>query len=306
MEENEQLRLPIDDDGDYNDGLDSIEKRLAMEIDKEFTDELQMEENIVEALLFAKGNSVSIEEIKTALDCGEKPARKAIERLIEKYERRRGGIMIQTVGNHYQMTTNPECFDGLIRVAKHPKKPVLSDIVMETLAIIAYKQPVTKAEIERVRGVSSDHAVNKLVEYGLAYEVGRLNAPGRPALFATTEEFLRRFGVSSLDNLPDLNPEMEDEIKKEVNDEVIDIMGAPEPDSEAAGGESEDNAEETDTAVKNDGDNTNSVNGEAKSDDEEAFAKDAETKSDVNNDEVTVTEVKTDAANAGSSDTTVG
>ncbi|MBO6310920.1 MAG: SMC-Scp complex subunit ScpB [Oribacterium sp.] len=221
MNDVEQLRLPID-----GDQLSEKERKLAKEIDKEFTDELQMEENIIEALLFAKGNSVSLEEIKTALDCGEKPALKALNRLIKKYEERHGGIIIQTVGNHYQMTTNPECFDGLIRVAKHPKKPVLSDIVMETLAIIAYKQPVTKAEIERVRGVSSDHAVNKLVEYGLAYEVGRLNAPGRPALFATTEEFLRRFGVSSLDNLPNLNPEMEDEIKKEVNEEVIDIMGA--------------------------------------------------------------------------------
>ena len=80
-------------------------------------------------------------------------------------------------------------------------------------------------EIERIRGVSSDHAVNRLVEYGLAYEVGRLNAPGRPALFATTEEFLRRFGVSSIQELPDLNPEVEAEIKQEVHDEVVDIMG---------------------------------------------------------------------------------
>ncbi|MBE6002986.1 MAG: SMC-Scp complex subunit ScpB [Lachnospiraceae bacterium] len=225
MSKNEQLRLPIDDDLE----LDSIEKKLAMEIDREFNDELTQEENIVEALLYTKGNSVSLEEIKTALDCGERPAKKAIERLMKKYEERKGGIIIQMVANHYQMATNPECFDALIRVAKHPKKPVLTDIIMETLAIIAYKQPVTKAEIERVRGVSSDHAVNKLVEYGLAYEVGRLNAPGRPALFATTEEFLRRFGISSLDNLPDLNPEMEEEIKKEVNEEVVDIMGAAQP-----------------------------------------------------------------------------
>ena len=246
MNDVEQLRLPID-----GDQLSEKERKLAKEIDKEFTDELQMEENIIEALLFAKGNSVSLEEIKTALDCGEKPALKALNRLVKKYEERHGGIIIQTVGNHYQMTTNPECFDGLIRVAKHPKKPVLSDIVMETLAIIAYKQPVTKAEIERVRGVSSDHAVNKLVEYGLAYEVGRLNAPGRPALFATTEEFLRRFGVSSLDNLPNLNPEMEDEIKKEVNEEVIDIMGAaPTTNQEEVKPEQQDNADESQAPVQ--------------------------------------------------------
>ena len=238
MGNNEQLRLPIDDDE-----LDSIEKKLALEIDKEFTDELEYEEKIIEALLYTKGDSVSLEEIKTALDCGEKPAKKAVERLMKKYEQRNGGIIIQMVSNHYQMATNPDCFDALIRVAKHPKKPVLTDIIMETLAIIAYKQPVTKAEIERVRGVSSDHAVNKLVEYGLAYEVGRLNAPGRPALFATTEEFLRRFGISSLDNLPNLNPEMEDEIKREVNEEVVDIMGAAQPE-ENTEGNTEGNTEE--------------------------------------------------------------
>ena len=83
---------------------------------------------------------------------------------------------------------------------------------METLSIIAYKQPSTKMEIEKIRGVKSDHAVNRLIEYNLVYEVGRLDAPGRPALFATREEFLRRFGVGSTQDLPDLNPEQAGEI----------------------------------------------------------------------------------------------
>ena len=152
-------------------------------------------------------------------------AQDAVERLIAKYEERKGGMVIRRLEKRYQMAADPDCYPALIRVAKQPKKPVLTDVVMETLSIIAYKQPVTKAEIERIRGVSSDHAVNRLVEYGLAYEVGRLNAPGRPALFATTEEFLRRFGVSSIQELPDLNPEVEEEIKQEVHDEVVDIMG---------------------------------------------------------------------------------
>lgn len=97
-------------------------------------------------------------------------------------------------------------YENLIKVASAPKKQVLTDVVLETLSIIAYKQPVTKLEIEKIRGVKSDHAVNRLIEYNLVYEVGRLDAPGRPALFATTEEFLRRFGVGSTKDLPVINP----------------------------------------------------------------------------------------------------
>ena len=93
-------------------------------------------------------------------------------------------------------------------------------MVLETLSIIAYKQPITKIEIEQIRGVKSDHAVNRLIEYNLVYEVGRLDAPGRPALFATTEEFLRRFGVGSMEELPVIDPEQLDEFKLEVEEEL--------------------------------------------------------------------------------------
>jgi segregation and condensation protein B len=97
-------------------------------------------------------------------------------------------------------------------------------VILETLSIVAYKQPVTKAEITRIRGVASDHAVNRLVEYGLIAEVGRLDAPGRPALFATTEEFLRRFGVGSTTDLPTMKPEQEAEIAQEVQEEMQDYF----------------------------------------------------------------------------------
>lgn len=212
-------------EGDASIGLDAETQKLAEEIDQEFSADLLEEERIVEALLFTMGRSVGLDEIATALNAGKKIAQDAVERLIAKYEERKGGMVIRRLEKRYQMAADPACYPALIRVAKQPKKPVLTDVVMETLSIIAYKQPVTKAEIERIRGVSSDHAVNRLVEYGLAYEVGRLNAPGRPALFATTEEFLRRFGVSSIQELPDLNPEVEAEIRQEVHDEVVDIMG---------------------------------------------------------------------------------
>ena len=105
-------------------------------------------------------------------------------------------------------------------MAKQPKKYVLTEVLLETLSIIAYRQPVTKLEIEKIRGVKSDHAVNKLIEYELVEEVGRLDAPGRPVLFGTTEEFLRRFGVKSLEELPGLNPEQVEDLKAEAEDEA--------------------------------------------------------------------------------------
>ena len=118
------------------------------------------------------------------------------------------------------MCTKKEMYEYLIRVAKQPKKYVLTDVLLETLSIIAYKQPVTKLEIEKIRGVKSDHAVNKLVEYNLVCECGRLDAPGRPILFGTTEEFLRRFSVQSVEDLPSLNPEQMENFKEEAEEEV--------------------------------------------------------------------------------------
>ncbi len=209
-------------------GLMPEEQKIAEEIDKEFSQELLKEENTVEALLFTMGRSVSIDEIAVALDVGKEPALDAVERLRSKYMERQGGILIERYEDRYQMCTNPLEFEGLIRVVKQPKKPVLTDVVMETLAIIAYKQPITKAEIERIRGVKSDHAVNRLVEYDLVYEAGRLDAPGRPALFATTEEFLHRFNVNSIQDLPELTDEVEAAIESEVTEEIADVLGSDE------------------------------------------------------------------------------
>ena len=129
-------------------------------------------------------------------------------------------MRIIELDNSFQMCTKKETYEYLIRIAKQPKRYVLTDVVLETLSIIAYKQPVTKLEIEKIRGVKSDHAVNKLVEYGLIEEVGRLDAPGRPLLFGTTEEFLRRFSVQSLEELPTLNPEQMEHFKEEAEDEA--------------------------------------------------------------------------------------
>ena len=178
------------------------------------------QEAIVEAVLFAMGRSVETEELAAALECSTKEAAAAAARLKERYEKENRGMNLLKLESRWQLGTKKEYYDALIRVAKAPKKQVLSQVVLETLSIIAYRQPVTKSEISRIRGVSSDHAVNKLIEYGLVYEAGRLDAPGRPAQFATTEEFLRRFGVDSKADLPEVTPDQEAEIAEEVEKEV--------------------------------------------------------------------------------------
>ena len=129
-------------------------------------------------------------------------------------------MQITQLEDSWQMATRAEYYENLIRVAATPKKQILTDVVLETLSIIAYKQPITKLEIEKIRGVKSDHAVNKLIEYNLVYEVGRLDVPGRPALFATTEEFLRRFGVGSTKELPEPAPGRIDEFRMEAEEEL--------------------------------------------------------------------------------------
>lgn len=177
-------------------------------------------EAVVEAVLFTMGRSVESSMLAAALMCTEAEADEAAMRLRKRYDEEGCGMQIIRLEKSWQMCTRKQYYDALIRVAKAPKKQVLSNVVLETLSIIAYKQPITKTEISKIRGVSSDHAVNRLVEYGLVYEAGRLDAPGRPALFATTEEFLRRFGVESGRELPGMTPDQEAEIQDEVAQEI--------------------------------------------------------------------------------------
>jgi segregation and condensation protein B len=189
---------------------------------KKSTKEEKTWEAIIEAVLFTMGNSVELSRLAVAIGQDENTAREAVLRLKKRFDTGKRGMQIIELENSYQMCTRTEYYENLIRVAVTPKKQVLSDVVLETLSIIAYKQPVTKLEIEKIRGVKSDHAVNKLVEYNLVYEVGRLDAPGRPALFATTEEFLRRFGIGSTQNLPVADPVVAAEIRLQVEEELSD------------------------------------------------------------------------------------
>lgn len=132
---------------------------------------------------------MELSRIAKALEEEEETVRNVIHQMMERYEKEDRGIHIIELDNAFQMCTKKETYEYLIRIAKQPKRHVLTDVALETLSIIAYKQPITKLEIEKIRGVKSDHAVNKLIEYDLVTEVGRLNAPGKPILFGTTEEF---------------------------------------------------------------------------------------------------------------------
>lgn len=182
--------------------------------------EIEKLQSAIEAILFTMGDSVEIEKLASSIGHDEETTRKLIHNMMDKYEADDRGIRIIELDNAYQLCTKKEMYEYLIRVAKQPKRYVLTDVLLETLSIIAYKQPVTKLEIEKIRGVKSDHAVNKLVEYGLVEETGRLDAPGRPLLFGTTEEFLRRFSVHSLDELPVLDQEQIEHFKEEAEDEA--------------------------------------------------------------------------------------
>ena len=177
-------------------------------------------EGAIEAILFSVGDSVEIAKLSEVLETDKKKIREILTRMQEKYESEERGIRIMLLEDAVQLCTKPEYYQQLIKVVQKQKAYTLTDTVMETLSIIAYKQPVTKAEMEKIRGVSCDHAVNRLLEFGLIRELGRLNAPGRPLLFGTTEEFLRIFGVSSTDNLPVLNTVQIEEFKKEAEEEI--------------------------------------------------------------------------------------
>jgi len=177
-------------------------------------------EAVIEAILFTMGESVEGNKIAEVIEEDIKTTKQIIKELSDKYESQERGISIIELDGAYQMCTKGEMYEYLIKIAKTPRKYVLTETVLETLSIIAYKQPITRLEIEKIRGVSCDHAVNKLVELDLIKELGRLDAPGRPLLFGTTEQFLRSFGVKSLEDLPELNAEQFEDFKEQAEEEI--------------------------------------------------------------------------------------
>ena len=175
--------------------------------------------NIIESIVFLSGRAIAIRDISDKLEITPDQVLEAAKELQEKYS---GdcGIQLLIFNKKLQFSSNPAYVEQVEAVLNPIKERELSKAMLEVAAIIAYRQPVTKLEIEKIRGVKSDHAVNKLVEYDLVCEVGRLDAPGKPILFGTTEEFLRRFSIHSLDELPGINPEQIESFKHEAEEEA--------------------------------------------------------------------------------------
>lgn len=183
---------------------------------------------IMEAVMFAMGGAVSVLELARACDLEPREAEAEVRSLMSILEQEDGAFAVKEIDGKYQLCTSPKYFDYLVRVVSTQKKPELSDVLMETLAIIANKTPATRVDIEKIRGVKSDFAVNKLIEYGLIEEAGKLNVPGRPALFKPTDEFYRRFGIENKYGMPKTDEAVESKISDEVQIEIKDILGSEE------------------------------------------------------------------------------
>ncbi|MBD9159573.1 MAG: SMC-Scp complex subunit ScpB [Clostridiales bacterium] len=183
--------------------------------------QINQEKAIIEAILFAAGRPVTKNEIMLALEISEDEIEKIIANMQEEYNQENRGIELIKINNSYQLCTKKELYEYVYPILDKRTKPNLSTASLETLAIIAYNPKITRAEIENIRGVSADACVYKLLEYGLIEEAGKLDLPGKPMSYQTTDEFLRMFGFSSLEELPELPRYKLDENKQIVIDDLI-------------------------------------------------------------------------------------
>ena len=165
-------------------------------------------ENVIESVLFVAGEPVLISDLCFKFDVKPKQIEKAVEKLNQKYDDK-SGIKLLCFNNKLQFASNPNYVDYVSSVLNPIRQRNLTKATLETIAIIAYKQPVTRLEIEEIRGVNCDYAINILLEHKLIEIVGRKDAVGKPALFGTTDEFLKRFNISSVADLPDYNELLE-------------------------------------------------------------------------------------------------
>ena len=166
--------------------------------------ELEKIESIIESMLFAAGRMVSIEEMELALEISKEDIEMIIEKMQEEYKDAKRGIELIKLNNGYQLCSKKENYDYIYQIIDKRNKPKLSSAALETLSIIAYNPKISRAEIEAIRGVSVDATIYKLLEYGLIEEAGKLDLPGKPIAYKTSDEFLKMFGYSSLDELPEL------------------------------------------------------------------------------------------------------
>ena len=183
--------------------------------------EIEQKKSIIEAILFAAGRPVSKNEFVLALELPEEDIENIINKMQEEYKSENRGIELIKIENSYQLCTKKSLYEYVYPVLDKRTKPNLSNAALETLAIVAYNPQITRAEIEAIRGVSADACVYKLLEYGLIEEAGKIDLPGKPMSYKTTSDFLRMFGYSSLEDLPELPRYKLDENKQIVIDDLI-------------------------------------------------------------------------------------
>ena len=177
---------------------------------------------IIEAILFASGRPVEIKELISALELPEEDIIQIIESMKADFQEANRGIEIIKVESWYTLCSKKEYYDYIYPLFDNRAKPNISNAAMETLAIIAYNPKITRAEIESIRGVNSDATIYKLLEYNLIEDAGKSDLPGKPTVYQTTEEFLKTFGISNLDELPELPRYRLDENEQIVIDDIID------------------------------------------------------------------------------------
>ena len=188
---------------------------------------------IIESILFAAGREVKINELMSALEVSSDEIINAIDSLKQDYQNEERGIDILKLEDSFQMCTKKEYYEYIYPIFDKRSKPNLSQAALETLSIIAYNPRITRAEIEIIRGVNTDGTIYKLLDYNLIEEAGKLDAPGRPMTYKTSKEFLKMFGISSLDELPELPRYKLDENRQIVIDEILEEKAeAPMPERE--------------------------------------------------------------------------
>lgn len=199
----------------------------------------------IESMLFVSGEPLALKDIAHNLELKEKNVEEIVKEMITEYEDENRGIRLISINNAYQLVTKSENSDYLQRMLKKNKRYSLSQASIESLAIIAYKQPITRIDIDEIRGVKSESAIQKLVERGLIKDVGRLEVPGRPILYGTTDEFLRQFGLETLKELPSLDLYSDEEAKSsmDVLNKAIQEINSDESNNEKEGEAAPDNDE---------------------------------------------------------------
>lgn len=183
--------------------------------------DFETKQAIIEAMMFSTGQIVTTQDIMKALEIGSSEIETVMLKLREKYEKPSSGIELLKIDDGYQLCTKKEYYEYIYPLIDKRTKPNISNSALETLSIIAYNPKITRAEIEAIRGVSSDGTIYKLLEYNLIEEAGRIDAPGRPNTYKTTKEFLKMFGISSLEELPELPRYKLDENEQIVLDEIL-------------------------------------------------------------------------------------